>query len=278
MVLRGELFISHAALGMGPRFVGLETRPLLSDTNSLFWRNRILSVPLHELAPTTPLSPPAALTAEGVTKRYGKRLVLDAVSLSVAPGERLALMGPSGSGKTTLLNCIGGVDRPDSGSIWIGADDLVGLDSRSLARIRRVRVGTVFQFFHLLPTLTVAENIEISLQLVGAAKKERRTRVEELLLRVELADRADALPSELSGGEQQRIAIARALAHRPCLVLADEPTGNLDSASGANILGLLREMSEASGAALVLVTHSEEAASICHRRLYLRDGRIVGRS
>jgi ABC-type lipoprotein export system ATPase subunit len=233
---------------------------------------------LHEPAPITSRSSTTALTAEGVTKRYGRRLVLDTISLGVAPGERLALMGPSGSGKTTLLNCIGGVDRPDSGSIRLGADELVGLDGRSLARIRRVRVGTVFQFFHLLPTLTVSENIEISLQLVGATQKERRIRVEELLLRVELADRADALPSELSGGEQQRVAIARALAHRPSLVLADEPTGNLDSSSGANVLGLLQEMSEASGAALVLVTHSEEAAAICHRRLYLRDGRIVGHS
>ena len=218
------------------------------------------------------------LRAEALCKSYGQRQVLGGVSLSVRPGERLALMGPSGSGKTTLLNLLGGVDRPDSGEILLDGFRLDLLDGRALARARREKIGTVFQFFHLLPTLTVAENVELPLQLVGAGTSDRLARVGELLARVGLADRSRSLPSELSGGEQQRVAIARALAHRPCLVLADEPTGNLDSANGANILELLRELTDAEGPALVLVTHSEEAASICHRRLHLRDGRIVSES
>ncbi len=221
---------------------------------------------------------PAVLRVESVSKSFGRRLVLDKVSLSVRPGERLALMGPSGSGKTTLLNLIGGVDRPDSGEIWLCSQRMDSLDARALAKVRREKIGTVFQFFHLLPTLTAAENVELPLQLVGARPRERQARVRELLLRVGLQDRSAALPSELSGGEQQRVAIARALSHRPRLVLADEPTGNLDSANGANILALLRELTDDQGPALVLVTHSDEAASICHRRLHLRDGRIVSES
>jgi len=224
-----------------------------------------------------PASPPV-LEAVDLSKSYGLRRVLDGVSLSVRPGERLALMGPSGSGKTTLLNLIGGIDRPDGGSILLDGVRLDGLDGSALARTRREKIGTVFQFFHLLPTLSVAENVELPLQLVGAAQAPRLARVAELLARVRLGDRSRSMPSELSGGEQQRVAIARALAHRPCLLLADEPTGNLDSANGANILELLRELTDAEGPALVLVTHSEEAASICHRRLHLRDGRIVGQT
>ncbi len=214
------------------------------------------------------------LQAEAVTKNYGARRVLDAVSFSIASGERVALTGPSGSGKTTLLNCLGGVDRPDSGSITLHDLRINHLDSDGLARLRRERVGTVFQFFHLLPTLSAAENIELPLQLVGLPAAERAERVDHFLRRVGLVHRADALPSQLSGGEQQRIAIARALIHRPDLILADEPTGNLDSANGANILALLRELTDETQTALVLVTHSEEAAAICHRRINLRDGRI----
>ncbi len=219
-------------------------------------------------------SPAPVLAAEAVTKNYGARRVLDAVSFSVAAGERVALTGPSGSGKTTLLNCLGGVDRPDSGSITLHDLRIDQLDSNGLARLRRERVGTVFQFFHLLPTLSVSENIELPLQLVGLASAERAERVDHFLTRVGLAHRADALPSQLSGGEQQRVAIARALIHRPDLILADEPTGNLDSANGANILALLRELTDETRTALVLVTHSEEAAAICHRRINLRDGRV----
>ena len=211
-------------------------------------------------------------------KRYGDRRVLDAVSFTVARGERIALTGPSGSGKTTLLNCLGGVDRPDEGNIVLQGESIGELDSNALARLRRQRIGTVFQFFHLLPTLTVRENIELPLQLLQVPAAERTTRVQSFVERVGLVASADALPGQLSGGEQQRVAIARALVHRPSLILADEPTGNLDSANGANILALLRELTGETGTALVLVTHSEEAAAICHRRIHLRDGRVTAES
>jgi ABC-type lipoprotein export system ATPase subunit len=217
----------------------------------------------------------AGLAVAGVGKSYGSRAVLADISFSVRAGERVALTGPSGSGKTTLLNCLGGVDRPDAGEIRLGDLRLDRLDSSALAALRRERIGTIFQFFHLLPTLSVAENVELPLQLLRVPAAERRDRVHALLERVGLAGRAAALPSQLAGGEQQRVAIARALIHRPGLVLADEPTGNLDSANGANILALLREMTEEARPILILVTHSEEAAAICHRRLHLRDGRIV---
>jgi ABC-type lipoprotein export system ATPase subunit len=215
------------------------------------------------------------LDVAAVSKSYGARRVLDDVSFRVAAGERVALTGPSGSGKTTLLNCLGGIDRPDTGSLTLNGHRIDQLDSDALARLRREQVGTVFQFFHLLPTLTAAENVELPLQLIGVPPAERKARVTALLDRVGLAARAAALPSQLSGGEQQRIAIARALVHRPALILADEPTGNLDSASGENILRLLRELTDETHTALVLVTHSEEAAAICHQRVHLRGGRIT---
>ena len=236
------------------------------------------SLPAPAVFPCSPMPVPSALSAlavVGVTKHYGPRRVLDAVSFDVAPGERVALTGPSGSGKTTLLNCLGGVDRPDAGEIRLLGARIDQLDADGLNLLRRERVGTVFQFFHLLPTLSVAENIELPLQLLRVPAPERRERVEALLDRVGLAARTAALPSQLSGGEQQRVAIARALVHRPALLLADEPTGNLDSANGANILALLRELTDETSTALVLVTHSEEAAAICHRRVRLRDGRVV---
>ena len=223
----------------------------------------------------SPTTPAPALAVAAVTKSYGSRRVLDAVSFEVAAGERVALTGPSGSGKTTLLNCLGGVDRPDSGEIRLLGRRIDDLDSDALNLLRRERVGTVFQFFHLLPTLSAAENIELPLQLLRVPAAERHARVSALLARVGLPHRSDALPSQLSGGEQQRVAIARALVHRPALLLADEPTGNLDSANGDNILALLRELTDETGTALVLVTHSEEAAAICHRRVRLRDGRVV---
>lgn len=216
-----------------------------------------------------------ALVVSAVTKNYGPRRVLDAVSFTVAPGERIALTGPSGSGKTTLLNCLGGVDRPDSGEIRLLGERIDRLDADALNLLRRERVGTIFQFFHLLPTLSAAENVELPLQLINVPAPERRDRVDTLLDRVGLTNRAHALPSQLSGGEQQRVAIARALVHRPALLLADEPTGNLDSANGANILALLRELTDETRVALVLVTHSEDAAAICHRRVRLLDGRVV---
>jgi ABC-type lipoprotein export system ATPase subunit len=215
------------------------------------------------------------LKASEVSKAYGSRPVLRTVSFELHPGERLALTGPSGSGKTTLLNCLGGVDRPDSGSILLQGEALERLSGDELARVRRHRVGTVFQFFHLLPTLTAFENIEFPLQLIGVPPGQRRVRVQSLLDRVNLAARAQAFPAQLSGGEMQRVAIARALVHQPDLILADEPTGNLDSANGEIILALLRELTEETDTALVLVTHSLESTRICHRTIHLRDGGIV---
>ncbi len=226
-------------------------------------------------AATAPSAQAPSLAVSAVTKAYGSRRVLDAVSFTVAPGERVALTGPSGSGKTTLLNCLGGVDRPDSGEIRLLGERLDSLSAEALNTLRRERVGTIFQFFHLLPTLSAAENIELPLQLLHVPAAERAARVDALLGRVGLRERASALPSQLSGGEQQRVAIARALIHRPALLLADEPTGNLDSANGDTVLALLRELTDETRTALVLVTHSEEAAAICQRRVRLRDGRVV---
>lgn len=195
--------------------------------------------------------------------------------MAVKAGERVALMGPSGSGKTTLLNCLGGVDRPDRGSVRLLGEAMESLDGGGLARLRRTRIGTVFQFFHLLPTLSAFENVELPLQLVGLPAWERQERVRQLLARVRVDHRSAARPGELSGGEQQRVAIARAMVHRPSLLLADEPTGNLDSANGALVLELLRELSDETGTALVLVTHSSEATAICHRVILLHDGVIT---
>lgn len=228
------------------------------------------------MTPTPAEIPPTLLRAVGVGRSYAGRAVLKNVSFELLAGERLALTGPSGSGKTTLLNCLGGVDRPDIGRIELGGVALETLDGDALAAVRRRRLGTIFQFFHLLPTLTAAENVELPLQLNGVPTEERMERVRYLLERVQVSHRADARPSELSGGEMQRVAIARALAHRPELLLADEPTGNLDSRNGDNILRLLQELSDETGTALVLVTHSPDAAAICHRELLLRDGEIVG--
>ena len=221
-------------------------------------------------------APTAVLIAQNIMKAYGERPVLRGVSLEVRAGERLALTGASGSGKSTLLNCLGGVDRPDSGSIRFKNISLETLDADGLTEVRRRDIGTIFQFFHLLPTLTAAENIELPLQINGVAPAERAERVRSLLERVGVARRAEAFPGQLSGGEMQRVAIARALAHKPSVLLADEPTGNLDSRNGAIILELLRELSDETGTALVLVTHSGAAAQICHREIHLRDGEIGG--
>lgn len=219
--------------------------------------------------------PSAVLQVSLLTKSYAERPILRGVSFQLRPGERAALLGPSGSGKTTLLNCIGGVDRADSGQVILAGSGLHGLDSDALARVRRTHIGTVFQFFHLLPTLTAAENVELPLQLLGVGTVERESRVRALLERVGVAHRASALPSELSGGEMQRVAIARAVIHRPALLLADEPTGNLDSTTGTQVLDLLAEVVRETNAALLMVTHSEEAAKRCERVLRMRDGELI---
>lgn len=217
-----------------------------------------------------------ALQVSRVIKSYGSTEVLRGVSLSLEPGERVALMGPSGSGKSTLLNCIGGIDRPDEGSIEIAGQPLGGLDEEGLCRLRRETVSTVFQFFHLLPTLSARENIEFPLQLQGVPTNERDRRVRELIEEVGLSHRAGAMPHELSGGEMQRVAIARALVIEPRLILADEPTGNLDSATGESILDLLATLGDRHGTAMLVVTHSRQVTRICRRTLEMRDGSLIG--
>ncbi|MDF7798743.1 ABC transporter ATP-binding protein [Pontiellaceae bacterium B1224] len=209
-----------------------------------------------------------------VYKLFGKATVLNGVSMEIQPGERVALMGPSGSGKSTLLNCISGIERPDAGQIRIGQVDLATASATEMAALRRNEVSTVFQFFHLLPTLTAFENIELSLQLTGIKKADRQERVKELLEAVQLSSHKTAYPETLSGGERQRIAIARALAHRPRLLLADEPTGSLDTKAGNAILDLLEKLTEQFRISMLLVTHSNDATRICQRTIHMRDGKI----
>jgi len=200
--------------------------------------------------------------------------ILDGVSLDVAARETVAVTGPSGSGKSTLLGLIAGLDRPTAGSIVLDGVEITTLDENRLARLRRDRVGFVFQSYHLIPTLTAIENVAMPLELAG--RPHRLERARELLDTVGLVGRADHYPSQLSGGEQQRVAIARALALRPPLVLADEPTGNLDSATGAQIIELLLALNREHGSTLLLVTHDEALAARGQRIVALRDGRVVG--
>lgn len=216
-----------------------------------------------------------ALQVSRLTKSYGSVPVLKGVSLELEEGERVALMGPSGSGKSTLLNCIGGIDRPDGGSIQVGDVQLDQLDEEERCRLRRDTVSTVFQFFHLLPTLSVRENIEFPLQLQGVDSKEREERVTKLIEEVGIESRSAAFPHELSGGEMQRVAIARALTIRPRLILADEPTGNLDSRTGEAILDLLESLSDRYEIAMLVVTHSREVTRICSRVVEMRDGALL---
>jgi putative ABC transport system ATP-binding protein len=208
------------------------------------------------------------LAVEGVNKSFAgarSRVVLHDVSLHLAAGEYIAVMGESGAGKSTLLNLIAGLDVPDSGRIVVAGQDMAALDDAARTRLRRARMGFVFQAFHLLPHLSVARNVGLPLALNGAATDAIAARVEEMLAAVGMQDRRDDLPNQLSGGEMQRVAIARALAHRPSLVLADEPTGNLDADSAAEVLALLRAQLERDNAAGILVTHSEVAAATAQR-------------
>jgi len=216
--------------------------------------------------------PERMLEVINLTKRYDHHTVLKSVRFTLRRGERLALMGPSGSGKSTLLNCLGGIDRPDSGSIILEGSDLCAMDREELSRVRRTRIATVFQFFHLLPTLSAHENIAFPLQLIGVAREDREAKVEALLEATGMAHRAHALPSQLSGGEMQRVALARALAPDPTLILADEPTGNLDSKTGSQILDLLESLCDKSAISLLLVTHDHSTSKICNRSLTLLDG------
>jgi putative ABC transport system ATP-binding protein len=199
---------------------------------------------------------------------------LRGVSLTLEPGDFVALMGPSGCGKSTLLHLCGVMDRPTAGRLVIEGRDLTTLDDDALTRMRRDRIGFVFQFFNLLPTLTLGDNIALPCLLAGAAVSEAEARAKALADRVGIADRLGHYPQQVSGGEAQRAAIARALVHQPALVVADEPTGNLDSANGATVLGLLAELNRDLGITILLATHSEEVARTAHRIVHLRDGRL----
>ena len=216
------------------------------------------------------------LSARRLGKRYAERWVLSGIDLDLEPSDRLAILGPSGCGKTTLLNLLGGLDRPDEGCVMLENQDLTNITPSERSRIRRERIGTIFQFFHLIPTLTAFENIELPLQLLGWSDSKIQERVKTLLASIGLEARAHAWANELSGGEQQRIAVARALASKPAILLADEPTGNLDQASGLNILGLLSKLATQESTALVIVTHSEVAAKTCQKILRLVDGKMQG--
>ncbi len=211
-----------------------------------------------------------------VTKRLrsGERdlTILDQVDLAVAAGEYLAILGPSGSGKSTLLGLAAGLDRPTSGEVLLDGEPIQDLSEDRLARLRRGRIGFVFQSFQLLGNLTALENVLLPLEL--AAHPQARRRAREVLAAVELDARGHHYPSQLSGGEQQRVALARAFAVQPSLLLADEPTGNLDGATGARVLDLVTELRAAHGTTLVLVTHDAEVAARADRRIHLRDGRI----
>jgi putative ABC transport system ATP-binding protein len=199
--------------------------------------------------------------------------ILHPLDYSIAAGQFVAIVGPSGSGKSTLLGLLAGLDAPSTGEIVIGGTDITRLSEDALAKLRGEKIGFVFQFFHLVPSLTAVENISVPMEIVG--RRDAMARARQLIGEVGLADRAHHYPSQLSGGEQQRIAIARALANDPPIVLADEPTGNLDSGTGRIILDLLLNVRRTRGATLVLVTHDAELAALADTRLSLRDGRKV---
>jgi ABC-type lipoprotein export system ATPase subunit len=220
----------------------------------------------------------AMVRARGLRKEYGKDAALvravDNVDLDVAAGETVAIMGPSGCGKSTLLHLLGGLDRPSAGRIWLAGQRIDEMSERGMAALRRDAVGFVFQAFHLMDELTSAENIELPALLAGRSPRAARRRALELLDQVGLADRARHLPSELSGGQRQRVAIARALANEPLVVLADEPTGNLDSEATLDVLRLLETL-HAAGQTVVIVTHDSRIAATADRLISMRDGAFV---
>ncbi|MFQ2105459.1 ABC transporter ATP-binding protein [Aeromonas rivipollensis] len=215
---------------------------------------------------------------EAVSRRFtlgGTEVAaLEHVSLRVAEGEYLAVMGPSGSGKSTLLNVLGLLDRPDEGQYWLGGEDIATLSELALAQLRGHRIGFVFQSFHLIPRLTARENVELPLMLCGVLPAERHRRSQQLLGELGLENRADHRPAELSGGQRQRVAIARAMAMAPRLILADEPTGNLDSRSGEEVITLLEGLNREQGITLMVVTHDPRLGERAGRRISMDDGRI----
>jgi putative ABC transport system ATP-binding protein len=218
-----------------------------------------------------------AVLAQDLSRRFGEgESAVDAlrgVSLDVPPGQLTAVMGPSGSGKSTLMHILAGLDTPTAGRVEIDGREITGMDDGELTLLRRQHIGFIFQFFNLLPMLTAEENLTLPLAIAG--EKPDQQWVEELMERVGLADRRTHRPSELSGGQQQRVAIGRALVSKPTVLFADEPTGNLDSATSEEILGLLRDSVSAYGQTTVMVTHDPEAAAIADRVLFLADGQIV---
>ena len=214
-----------------------------------------------------------------VTKTYrlGEIQVqaLRGVNMKAARGDIVAIMGPSGSGKSTILNLIGALDRPTSGKVIIAGKEISRMSENKLGEIRRDSIGYIFQFYNLIPVLTAFENVELPMLIAGVGREKRNARVRELLEIVGLGDRAHHRPDELSGGEQQRVAVARALSKRPPLVLADEPTGDLDSKSGMQVMTILRDLAKKELSTVVMVTHDHQMASLADRILEIRDGRIV---
>jgi putative ABC transport system ATP-binding protein len=222
---------------------------------------------------------PPALEIRGLSKGYqearGFRTVLQDAQATLAAGEFAALLGPSGSGKSTLLNLVSGIDEPDDGEVRVSGVSLTGLSERERTLFRRRHIGFIFQFFNLLPTLTVVENLLLPLELKGRVGARERNLAQDLLDRVGLSGRDDTFPDRLSGGEQQRVAVARALVHDPTLILADEPTGNLDPETGGKVLDLLAGLAESAGKTLLMVTHSQDVARRAHRILRIRQGALV---
>jgi putative ABC transport system ATP-binding protein len=228
----------------------------------------------------SPTNDTAAIRTDHVSRHYqmGSSLVraVDDVSISISPGEFVALLGSSGSGKSTLLNLIAGLDRPTSGGIYAQERNLADMSSGELAEHRSHTVGMVFQAFNLLPRMTLEENVELPLRLAAVGRAERAARVREAIQHVKLGARLTHRPTELSGGEQQRAALARALVNRPTILLADEPTGNLDSATGDEIMNLLREINQTLRMAIVMVTHEQPRAErFAHRMILMKDGKLV---
>ena len=218
------------------------------------------------------------LQLDRVTKRFDNQrgvIALDDVSVTIHAGSMASIIGPSGSGKSTFLNLVGGLDHPTSGEVRVDGESLASLSDNDLTRLRRDKIGFIFQFFNLLPSLTCLENVGLPLHLRGWPRKRVTERARELLDIVQLGDRINHRPDELSGGQRQRVAIARALSGSPPILLADEPTGNLDSRTGQDILALLHHLHERLGTTIVIVTHDSNVAQSCQRSIALRDGRIV---
>jgi putative ABC transport system ATP-binding protein len=224
---------------------------------------------------------PPLLVAEGLTRRFGggagRVVAVDGVDLTCAAGEIVLVMGPSGSGKTTLLTMLGALLRPTAGRVVIDGTEVTALRGAPLTAVRRRLVGFVFQSFNLIETLTAAENVQIAMDVAGVPGREARRRALELLARTGLADRAGLRTRDLSGGERQRVSVARALANRPPLVLADEPTANLDSAAGREVMGLLRDLVDAGGRGAVVVSHDARVEAVADRVLWMEDGRLTAR-